>query len=191
MSAPLHESSIPPPEPPFRGGRIAALATALVALTAVPVVALVVPNTVSYVIPQVLQDLGLATGQVAGLVRVNGLALPAVLLVVPLAAVAAWRLPAWTVLLTGLLCVLGGQLAAEFAPSVPAIGAVRVAQGIGAGMALPATLVLVWERGSSVLSAVWAGAFAGALLLTLPLALHVVPAQATASGGDWRAVLQP
>lgn len=194
MSAPLRESAIPPPEPPFRAGRagrFAALATALVALTAVPVVALVVPNTVSYVIPQVLQDLGLTAAQVAGLVRVNGLALPTLLLAVPLSAVAAWRLPAWTVLLTGLLCVLGGQLAAEFAPSVPAIGAVRVAQGIGAGMVLPATLVLVWERGSRVLTAVWAGAFTGALILTMPLALHAVPAQAAPSGGDWRAVLQP
>ncbi|MGH3391507.1 MAG: hypothetical protein ACRDOO_21775, partial [Actinomadura sp.] len=198
MSAPLHESATRSPGAAYSAGRrwtaggtLGTVATVLVAITAVPIVALVVPNTVSYVIPQVLQDLDLGSAQAAGLVRANGLALPALLLAVPLSAVAAWRLPAWTVLLTGLLCLLGGQLAAEFAGSVPEIGAVRAVQGLGAGMVLPATLILVWERQGHALRAVWAGCLAGALILTMPLALYAVPVTGVSAGGDWRVVLQP
>src|SRR5262249_37428387 len=122
VSIPLQESSGRPPGPvPHTrrgraGGRlVVASAAVLVALTALPVCALVVPHTLSFVIPQALRDLQLGTGQAAGLVRANGLALPALLLAVPGSAVAAWRLSAWPVLLVGLLGVLGGQLAAEVA----------------------------------------------------------------------------
>ncbi|MCW2899081.1 MAG: hypothetical protein JWO67_1346 [Streptosporangiaceae bacterium] len=172
--------------------RVNALAALLVVVTAVPIVALVVPNTVSYVVTQALRDLGLDQHQAPGLVRANGLALPALLLAVPVFAVASRRIPAWLVVLSGLLCVLAAEIGAESAGSVPEIGAVRAVQGIGAGAILPATLVLVWERRGRVLITVWAGVFAAALLLAMPLGMRAVPAGGPSGrGGAWRSVLQP
>ncbi|HEV7933615.1 MAG TPA: hypothetical protein VGP70_15065 [Actinomadura sp.] len=204
MSAPTQASPVRPPDhrPGAKvrrtlAGRLATAAAVAVAITAIPVVTLVVPNTVSYVVAQALRDLALDPGQGPGLVRANGLALPALLLAVPISAVAARRIPAWLVLLTGLLCVLAGGMAARFAGTVPLIGAARAAQGIGAGVILPATLVLVWERRGRVLITIWAGLFTAALLLAMPLAMGAVPAgpagsgAVTRGGGDWRAVLQP
>ncbi|MBC6470642.1 hypothetical protein [Actinomadura alba] len=211
MSAPLQESpakahgSAADLEPgKSLGDRLAGLTVLLVAVTAVPVVALVVPNTVSYVVAPALRDLGLEPGAAAGLVRANGLALPALLLTVPISAVAARRVPAWLVLLAGLLCVLAGEIAAQFAGSVPVIGAVRVVQGVGAGVMLPATLILVWERHGRALIALWAGVFTAALIIAMPAAMYAVPAAAGgdaaggaagdadgAASGRWRAVLQP
>jgi hypothetical protein len=206
VSAPLQQSRLKARESdtgvePGKGAgdRLAGIAVLLVAITAVPIVALVVPNTVSYVVGPALRDLGLGNGQAAGLVRANGLALPALLLAVPISAVAARRVPAWLVLLTGLLCVLTGEIAAQFAGSVPVIGTVRVVQGIGAGVILPATLILVWERHGRVLITLWAGVFTAALLLAMPAAMYAVPAPQAPSGqlsdgaasDRWRTVLQP
>jgi hypothetical protein len=173
------------PEP--RPDRFGLLITLLVAFTALPVVALVVPNTVSYVASQAVGELGLRGDQAADLVRANGLVLPALLLAVPLCAAFVRRFSAWVVLLAGLGCLLGGELIAEVAASIPLLGVARGAQGLGAGAVLPATLVLVWRRGGRALTAVWAGIFAASLLLTMPLALYGVPRAA----GQWRAVLQP
>jgi hypothetical protein len=167
--------------------RFGLLITLLVAFTALPIVALVVPNTVSYILPQAVSELGLRGAQAADLVRANGLVLPAMLLAVPLCAVLARRFSAWVILLTGLCCLLGGELIVQIAHSVPVIGVARGAQGLGAGAVLPATLVLVWQRGGRALSAVWAGIFAASLLVTMPLALYGVPRAA----GQWRSVLQP
>ncbi|QFG21078.1 hypothetical protein F7P10_07910 [Actinomadura sp. WMMB 499] len=113
----------------------------------------------------------------------------------PLAALAARRLPAWTVLATGLLTLLAGLGAARAADSVALAGTVRVLQGAGAGIALPAALVLAWERCGRAAAPGCAGALAAALLLATPLVLDAVPqpsADAPAgSGRDWRAALAP
>jgi MFS family permease len=177
------ETHHPDPEP----DRFGLLLTLLVAFTALPVVALVVPNTISYVVPRAVDDLGLRGAQAADLVRANGLVLPATLLAVPLCAVLARRFPAWVILMAGLLCLLGGELTAQYAASVPLVAVARSAQGLGAGAVLPATLVLVWRRAGRALSAVWAGIFVASLLLTMPLALYGVPR----APGQWRSVLQP
>lgn len=181
-----------PTSPKRRTGRdrLAAGTALLVALSALPVVALVIPNTTQYVI---VQGLGLGDGQDISLIRAAGLTLPALLLTVPLAAVAVRRLPAWLVLTLGLCCALGGVLAIDAVATVPLIGAARVAQGAGAGMILPATLVLVWERRRRALTALWAGALAAALLLAMPLALRSVPVatEAAPAPDAWRTVLQP
>src|SRR5260370_6309686 len=103
----------------------------LVVVSAVPAAALVVPNTVLYVVPQAVRDLGPAAGR--GLVPANGLALPALLLAVPLASVAARRIRPWPVLLAALFCLLAGIMAARPASTVELVGAVRVLQGLGAG----------------------------------------------------------
>ena len=179
----------------------------LIVMTAVPAAVLVVPNMMSYVVAQAVRDLGLPAADAGGMVRAAGLALPALLLAVPLAAVLARRVPAPAVLIAGLGMVLAAELGAEFAGSIPAIDAVptigvlRFVEGLGAGAVLPATLVIAWrhdgQRGRA-LTALWAGSLAAALILAVPLALYGIPAAAAPFGGsagrppvDWRAALQP
>ncbi|HEY7486431.1 MAG TPA: hypothetical protein VH912_18350 [Streptosporangiaceae bacterium] len=180
-------------------------------VTSVPAAALVVPNTMSYVVAQAVRDLGLPSAQSAGLVRANGLALPALLLAVPLAAVLARRFSASLVLIGGLGVVLGGEFAAQLVGTVhvvgavPLVGAVRVVEGLGAGAVLPAALVVAWRHdgpGGRVLAAVWAGALSASLVVAMPLALYGMPAAGGQGGfpgilplgqvaGQWRAALQP
>ncbi|MEO3824766.1 hypothetical protein [Actinomadura sp. B10D3] len=170
--------------------RFAALGTLLLTLTAVPAAVLVVPDASVNVVPAAAHALGLGRGDVPALLRATGLSLPALVAAVPLGAVAARRLPAWAVLVAGLVALLAGLWAARFAHSVALAGTVRAVQGAGAGIVLPASLVLVWERRSRTLAAVWAGALAGALVLAMPLALGAVPPE----GGiarDWSAALAP
>jgi hypothetical protein len=188
------------------------LGALLVVITCVPAAVFVIPNTMSYVVAQAVRDLGLSAAQAPGMVRAAGLALPALLLAVPLAAVLARRVPASAVLAGGLGAVLAGEVAAEFTGSIPMLGAVpavgllRFVQGLGAGFVLPATLVLAWRhdgpRGGT-LTAVWAGTLAAALLVAMPLALFGIPTaglpDAVMPGivpagqvpGEWRAALQP
>jgi hypothetical protein len=166
----------------------------LVVITAVPAAIMVVPDTMSYVVAGAVRDLRLPAEQAAGLVRAAGLALPALLPAVPLAAVLARRVPAALVLVAGLGMMLGGEMAEELAGRlpvlgpVPAIGLSRVLAGLGAGTVLPATLVLARRhdgpRGRA-LTALWAGMLAAALIAAMPLALYGIPA------GGWRAALRP
>jgi hypothetical protein len=160
--------------------RLGALLMLLVVVSAVPAAALVVPNTVLYVVPQAVRDLGPAAGR--GLVPANGLALPALLLAVPLASVAARRIRPWPVLLAALFCLLAGILAARSASTVELVGAVRVLQGLGGGALLPPTLILAWQHGHTAL---WAGVLAASLLSGMAFALHAVPL------GGWRGALEP
>ncbi|MFA1544343.1 hypothetical protein [Actinomadura monticuli] len=172
--------------------RLAALGVLLLTGTALPAAVLTVPDATGNVVPAAAGALGLGDAGVAGLLRATGLSLPALLLAVPPAAVAARRFPAWTVLAAGLAVLLVGVGTARLAHSVPLAGAVRAAQGAGAGIVLPATLVLVWERRDRVLAAVWAGVLAGMLVLAMPLALAAVPRPAAgAAAADWRIALAP
>jgi hypothetical protein len=173
--------------PAHAEGRLGAVSAFLVALVAVPAAVLVVPDAVTNVVPQALAGLGAGTGQTGDLIRASGLSLPALLVMVPGAAVAARRLPPWAVLLAGLFCVLAGELLALKAGSVPLIGAARALQGAGAGAVLPATLILVWARRERLPLALWAGTFTAALVVGMPLALAVVPLGTL----DWRPVFSP
>lgn len=157
-------------------------------LAALHVAVLVVPHIVSYVLMTASADLRLPTGEATGLVMAGGLALPALLLTVPPAALAARRFPAWSVLAVGLVCVFAGAVVAREAGSVPVVGLGRAVQGAGAGFVVPATLVLAWERRSRALVAAWAGALVSGLIMAMPVALRSVPATGR---GDWRAVLHP
>ncbi|MWA06212.1 hypothetical protein F8568_038865 [Actinomadura sp. LD22] len=186
------------PDRPAAGGGAAArrlpaaLGALLTAVTVLPAAVLVVPDATAGAVPAAARALGLGDARVPALLRATGLSLPALALTVPLAAVAARRLPAWTVLATGLAVLLGGLGAVRFAGSVPLVGAVRAAQGAGAGIALPASLVLVWERRNAVLSVVWAGVLAAALLVAMPVALHAVPPpRPGAAPAGWHAALAP
>ncbi|TDB96981.1 hypothetical protein [Actinomadura sp. 7K534] len=189
--APNTPSASAPPEGGART-RLAALGALLPALTALPAAVLVVPDAVYNVVPAAASALALGDAEVPALLRATGCALPALLLTVPLAALAARRLPAWAVLATGAAVLLAGLVAARFVPSVPLVAAVRAVQGVGAGIVLPASLVIVWERGSRGLTAAWAGVFAGMLILAMPLALSAVPPPAAGTAvPDWRAALAP
>jgi hypothetical protein len=223
VSTPPMSAPAPPGPPaaevrgPKRPARWRRLVVLLVVVTAVPVAVLVIPNTMSYVAAQAVSDLGLPPAQAAALVRANGLALPALLLAVPLGAVAARRFAVPVVLVAGLAAVLAGELAAELVGEVAGAGtvrmlaAVRIVEGLGAGVVLPATLVLAWRYGGrpgqvaragqtgrtgrtgragplgrsgpGVLIAAWAGALAAALLVAAPLALYGMPAPAAAPAG--------
>ncbi|NVI92617.1 hypothetical protein HUX53_36430, partial [Actinomadura sp. BRA 177] len=185
-----HAPATHAPHHPLEGiarRRLAALGALLLTGTALPAAVLTVPDASGNVVPAAARALDLGDAGVAGLLRATGLALPALLLTVPLGAVAARRFPAWTVLATGLAVLLAGLGAVRFAHSVPLAGAIRAAQGAGAGIVLPASLVLVWERRDHTLAAVWAGVLAGTLIVAMPLALKAVPM----SGSDWRVALAP
>ncbi|MCP9966300.1 hypothetical protein LUX57_15280 [Actinomadura madurae] len=169
----------PPPEEAAEGAarrRFAALGTLLLTLTALPAAVLVVPDASVNIVPAAAHALGLGRSDVPALLRATGLSLPALVAAVPLGGVAARRLPAWAVLVAGLVVLLAGLWAVRFAHTVALAGTIRAVQGAGAGIVLPASLVLVWERRSRTLAAVWAGVLAGALVLAMPLALGAVPA---------------
>ncbi|NDU74385.1 hypothetical protein GWI34_17345 [Actinomadura sp. DSM 109109] len=172
--------------------RLATLGALLLAFTAPPAAVLVVPDVSGNVVPAAASALALGDDEIPGLLRATGLSLPALLVTVPLAAVAARRFAAWGVLVSGLAVLAAGIAAVRLAPSLPAVGAVRAVQGAGAGAVLPASLVLVWERRNRALVAAWAGALAGTLILAMPLALKAVPAPAEGTAAhDWRAALAP
>ncbi|RFS83229.1 hypothetical protein D0T12_24095 [Actinomadura spongiicola] len=181
----------PPPDGRARRRRAAAGAL-LLTLTATPAAVLVVPDATVNVVPAALSALDLDGADIPVLLRATGLSLPVLLAAVPLAAVAARRFNALPVLATGLAVLLAGLGAAGYARSLPLAGTVRAVQGAGAGIILPACLVLVWERRSRALTAAWAGTLAGALIVAMPLVLTAVPAPA---GGkavpDWRVALVP
>ncbi|MFL6054140.1 MAG: hypothetical protein ACJ72W_14655 [Actinoallomurus sp.] len=163
----------------------------VVIAAAVPAAVVVLPDTASYVMPQAVRDLGLSEGEAAGMVRACGLALPALLLVIPPVAAIVRRVPAWPVLFAGLAVLLAAQALSAHATSVPMVGAVRVAEGAGGGAVLPATLALAGERRQRrAASAVWAGVLVAALLLATPLALAATAAS-DPDGLEWQAILHP
>ncbi|MFC4049087.1 hypothetical protein ACFOY4_05275 [Actinomadura syzygii] len=169
--------------------RLGTLGAVLLTLTAPPAAVLVVPDAAGDVVPAAAHALGLGDGGVPALLRATGLSLPALLVAVPLGAVAARRFPALGVLATGLAVLLAGLGTARLADSVALAGTVRAAQGAGAGIVLPASLVLVWERRSRALAALWAGVLAGMLIIAMPLALRAVPPGDVSR--DWRDALAP
>ncbi|WP_218009963.1 hypothetical protein, partial [Actinomadura kijaniata] len=77
-----------------RGGRAAWAAALLATLTVVPAVAFALPDTTLNVVDDAGAALGLGPDGLRGLLRATGLSLPALLLAVPPAAVAARRLSA-------------------------------------------------------------------------------------------------
>ncbi|GAA3226859.1 hypothetical protein [Nonomuraea helvata] len=152
----------------------------LLVVAALPLAIVTIPNTLS-VVAKLLPG---GVDQV-GLMRTHGLALPALMLTVPLAAVALRRAPVLHVLLGGLLLVALSDAAGGFAGSELMVGAVRVLRGVGAGMVVPATLAAVWTRGP-MLRALWVGVFSLSLLAAQALALWPLD-----QASSWRVTLQP
>jgi hypothetical protein len=163
-------------------------------VTAVLIVASVVPLTVLQLPNLIASDLPVATlTKIAGpaslvtLIRASGLALPVMACVAPVAAVLARRRRAWPVLLAGLLVIGAADLLGDSAHSVLTIGADRVLHGLGAGLALPATLALAWERPPR-----WARLLARWWVVVTVISLFaVVPVMRDRLADGWRAALQP
>lgn len=152
----------------------------LLIIVALPLAMLAIPNTVSVVsglLPEGFDKLAL--------MRAHGLALPAMILTVPLAAVALRHVKVPHMLLGGLTVLALADVAGGFAGSTFLVATLRVLHGIGAGLLIPATLVAAWER-SLALRAIWTGMLAFSLLTAQALALWPLD-----QVSDWKITLQP
>ncbi|GIH90298.1 hypothetical protein ACFFMN_07325 [Planobispora siamensis] len=152
----------------------------LLVVVALPLAIVAIPNTVSVV--AALLPPGVSQIE---MIRAHGLALPAMVLTVPLAAVAVRRLRAAPILVGGLALLAVADVAGGYADSPMVVALLRTLHGIGAGLLVPATLVAVWER-PRILRAVWAGTLAVSLLSAQALALWPLD-EAT----SWQITLQP
>jgi hypothetical protein len=159
----------------------------------IPLAVVQIPDAIAWALPPRLADAGPA--MVASLLRVSGLALPAMAIAAPLAALAVRRMRAGPVLLAGLLVIAAADVAGGIAHTVLEIGADRSMHGLGAGIVLAATAAIVAEQQQArrvvagwwarVLAGWWAAVTVAGLAAAPELMRHrVVP-------GDWHAALQP
>lgn len=153
----------------------------LLTVVALPLAVVVIPNTVSLVAP--LLPPGVSPVE---MVRAFGLALPAMLLTVPLAAIAVGRFRAAPILLAGLALLALADAAGGYADSPGLAGVLRVLHGVGAGTLIPATLVVAAERRRNVLLPIWAGVLACSLLSAQALALWPLD-----DADSWQVALRP
>ncbi|MEU4695470.1 hypothetical protein [Nonomuraea dietziae] len=152
----------------------------LLIVAALPLAILAIPNTVSLVARLLPADM-----DKLGLIRAHGLALPAMMLTVPLAAVLVQRMKAAPILLVGLAVLAAADAAGGFAGSALVVGVLRVVHGVGAGLLIPALLMAAWER-APLLRALWTGMLAVSLLAAQAMALLPLD-----NARDWRVTLQP
>jgi hypothetical protein len=174
------------------GGVLGDLSAALVVLAAVPLALLQIPNLIAAAEPAMLASVASGSRYEAALIRAAGLALPAMLLAAPVAALAARRGRGWRVLMAALITLavadLGAGMPATWVETVPGITLDRAVHGLGAGAALAASLAIVWERpgpARRVLACLWSAA----AVVTMTAAVPLVGSRVAAGG--WRAVLQP
>ncbi|MBP2706716.1 hypothetical protein JOL79_23185 [Microbispora sp. RL4-1S] len=169
----------------FRAVRVPLLLDVVVGLltaVALPLAVVAIPNTISVV--AALLPPGV---QPVEMMRAHGLALPAMLLTVPLAALAVRRFRAAPILVAGLTLLALADGAGGYADTTTLVGVLRVLHGVGAGMLVPATLVAVAERPSrKILVPLWAGMLSAGLLAAQALALWPLD-----EASSWRLTLQP
>ncbi|MFF0250666.1 hypothetical protein [Streptosporangium sandarakinum] len=151
----------------------------LVAVT-LPLAIVALPNTISVVSALLPRDIS-----PIGMMRAHGLALPATVLTVPLAALAVRRRRVAPILVAGLALLAVADAAGGYADSTSLVGVLRVLHGVGAGLVVPATLAAVWER-SPFLRALWCAVLAVSLLAAQALALWPLD-----EARSWRVALQP
>ncbi|GAA2405304.1 hypothetical protein GCM10010404_74330 [Nonomuraea africana] len=168
------------PLPGTRYSWLLDLVLGLLIVAALPLAILAIPNTVSLVAGLLPTDMDRL-----GLIRAHGLALPAMMLTVPLAAVLVQRMKAAPILLVGLAVLAAADAAGGFAGSALVVGVLRVVHGVGAGLLIPALLMAAWER-APLLRALWTGMLAVSLLAAQALALWPLD-----NARDWRITLQP
>lgn len=163
-------------------------AVVLIVASVVPLALVQLPNLIGSDLPATTLTGIVGRTSLVSLVRASGLALPVMACVAPVAAVLARRRRAWPVLLAGLLVIGAADLLGDSVHSLLTIGADRVLHGLGAGIALPASLALVWERSprwSRLLARWW-------MVVTVISLFGVVPLMRDRLADDgWRAALQP
>ncbi|MDF5755256.1 hypothetical protein [Spongiactinospora sp. TRM90649] len=164
----------------LRAARAYDVVLGLLVVVALPLAIVAVPNTVSVV--SALLPPGVPPSD---MIRAHGLALPAMMLTVPLAVLLVRRVRAAPVLVGGLTILAVADVAGGFADTVSMVGTLRALHGVGAGLLVPATLVAVWER-ATALRALWAATLAVSMVGAQALALW--PLDDVAS---WRVTLQP
>ncbi|MFC4060996.1 hypothetical protein ACFOWE_22060 [Planomonospora corallina] len=172
------ESAVPTHAP--RSSALLDVVLGLLVAVALPLAIVAIPNTISVV--AALLPPGVSQVE---MIRAHGLALPSMVVTVPLAAILVRRMRPAPLLMGGLTLLALADAAGGYADSALVVGILRGAHGIGAGLLIPATLVAVWER-PRVLRAVWAGMLATSLLAAQALALWPLD-EAT----SWRVTLQP
>ncbi|RGA02046.1 hypothetical protein DI270_026230 [Microbispora triticiradicis] len=154
----------------------------LLTVVALPLAVVAIPNTISVV--AALLPPGVSQVE---MIRAHGLALPAMLVTVPIAAAAVRRFRAAPILVAGLTLLALADAAGGYTETVTLVGVLRVLHGIGAGMLVPATLAAVAERPRHrVLLPIWAGALSVSLLSAQALALWAIR-----DVSSWRVTLQP
>ncbi|HEY2444081.1 MAG TPA: hypothetical protein VGI31_13150 [Streptosporangiaceae bacterium] len=124
----------------------------------------------------------------ADLVRAAGLTLPIMVCVVPVGGLLARQHRAWPTLLAGVVLIGCADLLGDSARTVTLIGLDRALYGLGAGLALPASLAVAWERSGRwrrLLSRCWTVIMLVSLLGAVPLLRDRL------TGGHWQAALQP
>lgn len=164
----------------FRVSLMLDVVLGLLVAVVLPLAIVAIPNTISVVAALLPPDIS----QIA-MIRAHGLALPAMVLTVPVAAVAVHRMRAAPMMVAGLTLLAFADAAGGYAGSTALVGVLRVLHGVGAGLLVPATLMAVWGR-SVLLRAVWAAALTASLLAAQALALWPLD-----QVDSWRVTLQP
>ncbi|WP_326642773.1 hypothetical protein OG884_05485 [Streptosporangium sp. NBC_01755] len=152
----------------------------LLVAVVLPLAIVAIPNTISVVAALLPPEVS----QIA-MIRAHGLALPAMVLTMPVAAVLVRRVRAAPMVVAGLTLLAFADAAGGYAGSTALVGILRVLHGVGAGLLVPATLMAVWGR-SPFLRVVWAATLAASLLAAQALALWPLD-----QVDSWRVTLQP
>jgi len=167
---------------------VCALATVA---TVIPLVVLQIPDAITWALPPRLAGQG--PGVVASVLRASGLALPAMAVAAPLAALAVRCLRAGPVLLAGLLVIAAAALLGDTARTAALIGVDRSLHGLGAGIAMTAVVAIVAEQPQAKQPQAGRRSMAGwwAALTVAGLAAAPELMRCRVTSGHWRAALQP
>jgi hypothetical protein len=162
-------------------------AAAAVVAAVAPLCVLQAPNAIAWAMTS-LGPVAAGPQGPGAVLRASGLALPAMAAVAGVAALAARRLRAWPVLLTGLIVMALADVLGGSARTIELIGIDRTLHGLGAGIAMPAALALAWERSPGarpLLAALWSALTVTGLIAAVAVIRHRL------SGGDWHAAFRP
>ncbi len=167
----------------------AGLCAMILAAAVVPLAVLQIPDAIAWSLPPRLAAQGPLA--VASLLRTSSLALPAIAVTAPLAALAVRRLRAGPVLLAGLLVLAVADVLGGTAGTILLIGVNRIMHGVGAGIVVVAVSAIVAEQrtehriGQRSLAAWWAAATVVGLAAAPGVMRHRM------TSGDWHGALQP
>lgn len=128
----------------------------------VPLSIVQIPDAIAWSLPP---QFAAGPNDLSSLLRAGSLALPAMAVAAPFAALAIRRFRAGPVLLAGLLTIGAADALGEGARTILLIGADRLLHGLGAGISMAAVTAIVAERRKAArfLAGWWACALVWAL----------------------------